>query len=129
MEWEEISTQSDADSLMNVFGGFHDGCIHEAHLWTDHYVDPELSMGCAPGPDNKIRFLIQRQYKNPSAIELLFDEVTRFNLVPTPETYDSIIFAATLIVRDDGIFWSPEGDWKPDGPNRDGCTWVSARKL
>ena len=129
MEWKEIRTKGDAEALMEVFGDFHDSCIREAHLFTDHWVSPDLSMSCSSNLDTKIRFLIQRQFKNPSAIELFFDEVTCFHLVPTPENYDSIIFSAALLVQDGGIFWSPEGDWRPDTPGRDEFTWVAARKL
>jgi hypothetical protein len=129
MEWKEIKTQADADALMTTFGDFHDGCLREAHLWTDHWVSPELSMSCPGNLDNRIRFLIQRQFKNPSAIELLFEEVTRFNLVPTPDNYDTIIYDATLLVQDGQIFWSPENAWKPDKPRRDESTWISAKKL
>jgi hypothetical protein len=129
MDWKDIESQADADALMEVFGGFHDACVREAHLWTDHWVSPELSMSCPAHLDNKIRFLIQRQFRDPSAIELFFEQVTRFNLVPSPENYDSIIFAATLLVQNGSVFWSPEGDWKPVKPARDEATWVSARKL
>jgi hypothetical protein len=129
MEWKEIKTQADADALMDLFGDFHDSCIREAHLWTDHWVSPDLSMSCAPDLDNKILFLIQRQFENPSAIELLFERVTRFNLVPSPENYDSTISGATLLVQNGSVFWSPEGDWAPNKPNRDDSTWVSAREL
>ena len=129
MEWKEIKTQVDADDLMKIFGDFHDSCIREAHLWTDYWVSHELSMACSGHLDNKIRFLIQRQFDNPSAIELFFEQVTRFNLVPSPENYDSIILSATLLVRDDSVFWSPEGDWSPEEPNRDKSTWVSAKEL
>jgi hypothetical protein len=86
-------------------------------------------MSCRCDLDNSIRFLIQRQFENPSAIELLFEHVTRFNLVPSPENYDSVIFAATLLVQDGTIFWSPEGDWRPEKLNKDQSTWVSARNL
>lgn len=129
MNWNEIKTQTDADDLMELFGGFHDGCLREAHLWTGHYVAPDLSMSCPDNLDDRIRFLIQRQYRNPAAIELLFEQVTRFNLVPTPENYDTIIFGATLLVRDDAIFWSPDSRWTPDCSERDSYTWMSAKKL
>jgi hypothetical protein len=129
MEWEEIKTQANADVFMEVFGNFHDSCIREAHLWTDHWVSRDLSMSCSGHLDNKIRFLIQRQSTDLSAIELIFEYVTRFNLVPSPENYDSIIFDATLLVQDGNIFWSPESDWSPEKQNRDEFTWVSARKL
>jgi hypothetical protein len=129
MDWNEVKTPADAAALIKVFGGFHDACIREAHLWTEHYVRSDLHMTCSPGLDNRIRILIQRQFKNPSAIELLFENVTRFNLVPTPENYDSIILAATLLVQDSNTFWSPVGDWTPDQPDRNEFTWISAKKL
>jgi hypothetical protein len=128
-EWRHVVTQADADALMDLFGGFHDGCIREAHLWTDHWVSQDLSMSCPGHLDNRIRFLIQRQFLDPSAIELLFDEVTRFNFVPSPENYDSIIYSATLLVQGEVIFWSPDAPWRPDDPKRDDATWISARKL
>jgi hypothetical protein len=129
MGWKEIKTQADADALMRVFGDFHDGCLREAHLWTDHWVSTELSMSCPGNLDNRIRIFVQRQFKNPSAIELLFEEVTRLNLVPTAENYDSIIDSATLLVRGEVVFWSPEGDWSPDDSRKDESTWISAKKL
>ena len=129
MDWKKIETQGDADMLMELLGHFHDSCIREAHLWTSHWVSPTLSMSCSGDLDTRISFLIQRQFKNPSAIELLFEEVTRFNLVPTPDNYDSIIYSATLLVKDKIIFWSPEADWNPAEPKRDDDTWISAMKL
>ncbi len=129
MRWDEIKTQADADALLNIFGVFHDSCIREAHLWTGYWVSRELKMRCPWGLDNNIRLLIQRQSDTLSAIELFFASVTRFNLVPSPENNDSIIYAATLLVQGDTIFWSPVGDWRPERPNRDEFTWVSAREL
>ncbi len=128
MEWKDINMQDDADRLMKVFGGFHDGCIREAHIWTGYWVERELSMRCPWNLHNKIRIWFQRQYTDPSAVELFFEEVTRFNLVPALENYDSIILAATLLVQGDTIFWSPEDEWRPEKPNRDESTWISAKK-
>jgi hypothetical protein len=128
-EWKPVATQADADLLMRSFGDFHDSCIRETHLWTDHWVAPNLAMACSERLDNRIRFLIQRQFARPSAVELLFEEVLRFNLVPAPENYFSIIFSAKLLVQGEVIFWSPNRNWKPDGPDRDDSTWISARKL
>jgi len=127
--WKPVATQADADLLLHAFGDFHDSCIREAHLWTDHWIAPNLAMSCSEGLDNRIRFLIQRQFSQPPAIELLFEEVLRFNLVPAPENYFAIIFSATLLVQNGVVFWSPEVNWKPDDPDRSNRTWISARKL
>jgi hypothetical protein len=129
MMWNEVKTQGEADRLMADFGDFHDSCLHEAYLWTDHYVSNNLSMSCPGNLDTRIRLLLQRQFKNPSAVEMLFEEVTRFNLVPTPENYDSVIFSATLLVCDGVVFWSPEVNWTPEKPDRDAVTWISAKHL
>ena len=129
MSWNIIKDQDDVDSLMALFGGFHDGCLREAHLWTGHWVSKDLAMSCPGSLDNCIRILVQRQFKEPSAIELLFEEVTRFNLVPAPENYESIIFGATLLVQDSTAYWSPTEGWWPDSPSRDEATWVSAKRL
>jgi hypothetical protein len=86
-------------------------------------------MSCPGYLDNKIRFLIQRQFSDPSAIELVFEQVTRFNLVPSSDNHDSIITAATLLTHGGAVYWSPEGGWSPGRPDADAFTWVSARKL
>ncbi len=129
MNWNIIKDQDDVDSLMALFGGFHDGCLREAHLWTGHWVSNDLAMTCPDSLDNCIRILVQRQFKDPSAIELLFEEVTRFNLVPTPENYESIISSANLFVKGSTAYWSPTEGWWPDSPSRDEVTWVSAKRL
>ena len=57
------------------------------------------------------------------------EEVTRFNLVPTPDNYDTIIYDATLLVRDGTIFWSREVYWPFHETNlrvraRTGKVWI-----
>ena len=59
MEWNEIKTQSDADELMDQFGGFHDACIREGHFWTGTYVSEDLSMAPGIGLETNIKFHIQ----------------------------------------------------------------------
>lgn len=129
MTWIEIQSQSDAAALMRSFGGFHDCCLREAHIWTEHSVGDDLAMTCSGNFDTKARILVQRQNRDPSAIELLFGEVTRFNLAPTPDNYDSIIFGAILLVQDGLIHWSPNEDWTQEACDPNTMSWVSARKL
>ena len=129
MNWNIIKDQDDVDSLMALFGGFHDGCLREAHLWTGHWVSNDLAMTCPDSLDNCIRILVQRQFKDPFAIELLFGEVARFNLVPSPENYESIIFEDILLVQDGTIYYPPNVGWWPESPSRDEVTLVSAKRL
>lgn len=129
MKWKDIKLQADADTLLSIFGHFHDGCIRELHMWTEHWVNEDLSMEYSVDLDTKIRILVQRQFENPSAIELLFEEVERFNLMPMQKNYDSIIYGAILLVKEDAIYWSPEEDWSPESSDRDECTWIKAHRL
>ena len=129
MNWQEIKTQADADALIVRFDGFHDSCIREAHIWTDSWVSPDLSMSVGVNLDTRVRLHIQRQWKNPMAIELLFEEVTRFNLAPSPEDSDSIINYVTMIVLDGSIYWASARNWDPDNPDCNSYSWISARKL
>src|SRR5690349_14591430 len=127
MEWHEVQHESDLTALMERFGEFHDGCLREVHIWTGTYVSDELRMSCPADLDVKIRMLFQRQYRDPSAIELRFEQVTGFHLAPSPENYDSIIFDATLKLREDGTFlWSDCPNLEEVDPN---VTWVTGRAL
>jgi hypothetical protein len=129
LTWNEIKTQSDADALMERFGGFHDSCIREVHICTGYWVRSDFSMEVPKGWDTKVRVHVQRQWKDPAAIELLFEEVTRVNLVPAPPDYISIIYGATLLIREGIIQWSPKTNWNPDHPEANSETWISAKQL
>ena len=127
--WNSLTSQADADDLMKLFGGFHDGCLREAHVWVESFVDAGMSMSVASDLDTRIRLLIQRQWKDPSAIELLFESVITFHLQPSPENYDSIIYTAELFLRDGAFYWANVGGWTPESPDRDEATWIAAKKL
>ena len=129
MTWNEIKTQSDADVLMERFGGFHDSCIREVHIWTGYWVCSDFSMQVPKSWDMKVRLHVQRQWRDPAAIELLFEDVTRVNLVPSPPDYVSIIYDATLLIREGIIHWSPEPNWNPDHSDANSETWISAKRL
>ena len=104
--WNPINSQADIERLLTLFGGFHDGCLRGAHVWTEHYVNSDLSMKCTGDLDTRIRLLIQRQFKEPSAIELLFEQVITFHLQTSAENYDSIIFDATMLKDGDIFYWA-----------------------
>ena len=108
--WRAVLTQADADDLMQQFAHFHDGCIREAHVWGGHYVHPDLKMTCGETPDLKCRVVVQRQWADPSVIELLFDRVSRFVLA-APFNYDRIIMGATLLLKGDELLWSPDDEY------------------
>ena len=129
MTWKDITSVNDANELVDLFGGFHDACIREAHLFTDHYINGDLSMNCPGNLDTSIRFVVQRQFRNTACIELLFGGVTRCNLVPTPDNYDSIIYEAKIGIENGEIYWVLDTDRPPSKCKANRDTWVSSKTL
>ena len=126
--WTTVVTQADANALLSLFGSFHDGCIREAHVWGGYCVDPDMSMRCPPTPDLKCRLLIQRQWEDPSAVELLFDQVSRITLA-APEEFDRIIAGAGLRVEAKCIVLSVDTEFEDENPNVESSTAIIARRL
>lgn len=129
MTWIEIKSEEEATNLLKKFGYFHDACIKEAHLWTQHRVNENLSMSCSGELDTSIKFVVQRQFRNPSCIELLFEKVTRINIVPSPENYDQIIYEALIGVEDGEFFWSVDSRKNPKNLDSNQDTWIKSKIL
>jgi len=100
-----------------------------ASPWSETYVAPDLTLACPWHLDTRARLLIQRQHRDPSAIELLFEEVVGVHVSPSREGSDSLIIAGTFLQRDGIIYWADVPDWDPAARNRDGATWLGARRL
>ncbi|WP_026692340.1 hypothetical protein [Peribacillus kribbensis] len=128
MKWIEIKGNEDIKKLLEIFGNLHDSCLKELLMWTDSFVDKDLSMGVGLGLDTNIRMLFQRQSINPSAIELLFEGVTQLHLSPSPENYDSIILDAILLLQDGTFYWADAYDWKPISHD-DEVTWIASKRV
>lgn len=129
MTWIEIKNEEEAKNLMKTFGFFHDACIKEAHLWTEHRVNEDLSMSCSGALDTSIKFVVQRQFRNPSCIEILFEQVTHINIVPSPENYDQIIYEALIGIEDGDFFWSVNSSETPTGLDPREDTWIKSKIL
>nr|WP_106779122.1 hypothetical protein [Lysinibacillus timonensis] len=127
MEWFEIKNNKDIENLLQTFGGFHDSCLKELYMWTESYVDDNLSM--SPVPETNVRILFQRQYHNPSAIELLFKDVAQFHIVPSPDNYDSIIYDAKLILHKGLLYWANDYNWEPENSMLTETSWLSAKSI
>lgn len=52
--WNEIKGTVDINNFMEHFGWFHDSCLKELHLYTEHHVDADLSMSISPNLDCRI---------------------------------------------------------------------------
>ncbi len=111
---------------MQRLGNFHDGCVRELHWVTSHYVSADLRMhfdGSAA-----LRMVVQRQFSNPSAIELCFAELVGLKVSPPSPNCDAIIFGAAFFLRDGVLYWAEDSAWKPESPDRHDCTWIAARR-
>jgi hypothetical protein len=85
-------------------------------------------MSCPVDLDIRVRLLFQRQWAKPSAIELLFEQVTTFHLQSHPNT-DSIIDAATLLHCDGLFYWADRYNWSPADADRNDATWIAGKML
>ncbi|MCE9559942.1 MAG: hypothetical protein K8R88_13460 [Armatimonadetes bacterium] len=106
--WIEVDTEADIVSLMNAFGGFHDSCIREIYYWTAQFVDTNWDM--RGEPDTHIRVLIQRQWENASAIELLFGEVISCTIAPPLRGFSPDIYRMWIVKSENGFRWSESPD-------------------
>ncbi|KAA0548490.1 hypothetical protein FZW96_07920 [Bacillus sp. BGMRC 2118] len=122
MEWNEIKNE-DIKDFLSMFGYFHDSCLKELMMWTEFSVDDNLAMAFGEGLDTKIRLLIQRQEKNPSAIELLFEGVCESHL----DNY-GFIYDANITFQDETFYWANHYDWKPNDADQD-VTWIASKKI
>ena len=102
--WNEIANEKDLNSFMDTVCGFHDSCLKELKYISGAYVNEELSML----PINNQRVLsmfIQRQFKNPSVVEMQFVGLKYLKLFPNDENYTCEILDATMILKEDCIYW------------------------
>ncbi|TKI63283.1 hypothetical protein FC756_18465 [Lysinibacillus mangiferihumi] len=129
MNWMEIKDTSDIEYLLERFGYFHDGCLREMYMWTGTYVNEDLSMEVPGELDTNVKLLFQRQYANPSAIEILFEGVTGIRIIPSPENYDSIIIDAVILKIEDNFYWADNYDWHPKENADNYSNWISAKQM
>jgi len=127
MDWIEVKDNKDIKNLLNIFGRFHDSCIKELYMWNESYVDGNLTMGMSPELPN-VRILFQRQYRDPSAIELLFEGVTQFHIVPG-QNYDTVILRANLILHEGLFYWTDDVNFEPEDYTLGINNWISTKSL
>lgn len=130
MSWNEIKTREDIDAFMDKMGGFHDGCLKELRFESGAYVGENLAM-MPINTKRNVYVILQRQYKDPSAIEMLFADVEWLNLRPAGERYTCEIFGAHMCIEDDLIVWFDCADFKDSYRelyDKD-VTWIKAHKV
>ena len=92
--WNYILTQEDADDFMKLFVGFHDSTLEKA-LYSEEFCTSSICMTF----DNTGWYGI---------VELCFEGVQTVKIVPPGENYTRDIFDASLIIRDESVFWADQ---------------------
>jgi len=126
--WNEIKSQDDIDSFLEMYGWFHDGCIKELKYTSGAFVSKNLSMRPFDH-DHVLRIVFQRQYRDPSVIEMEFMRIKRLHLVPADLNYDCIIMDTTMLMKDNYIYWCDEGNISENEIDDYGGTLIFAERV
>ena len=102
--WNEIISEHDLSDFLSRFGYFHDSCIKEIKYISGAYVNEDLSM-YPINSQRTVKIIFQRQYSNPSVIEMEFIGLSQLSLFPPDDNYTCEIVDATMIRHDDRIYW------------------------
>ena len=102
--WNEITTEKELNSFLDVMCYFHDSCLKEIKYISGAYVNEKLSMS-AVNNQRRLSMIVQRQFKNPSVVEMQFVELKYLKLFPSDENYTCEILDATMILKEDCIYW------------------------
>ena len=104
MRWNKINTLIDLENFMTIFGSFHDSCIKELKYISGAFVSTDLGMN----PINNTRSLkiiFQRQYKNPTTIEIEFAELSNLILSPVNSNFTCELQGASMFIKEGKIYW------------------------
>ncbi len=74
----EVSTLEQLKAFIVLVGSFHDGIIKEMHWVNNGFIAPDLGMRLTDTATARV--LVQRQFRNPSAVELVFHGLKWLNL-------------------------------------------------
>lgn len=102
--WNEITTEKELNSFLDVMCYFHDSCLKEIKYISGAYVNEKLSMS-AVNNQRTLSMIVQRQFKNPSVVEMQFAGLKYLKLFPSDENYTCEILDATMILKEDYIYW------------------------
>ena len=126
--WNEVNNNNDLAAFIKKICSFHDSCIKEIKYLSGAYVDDELSMH--PVNDRRIlKVIIQRQFKDFSTIEMEFEGLKFLKLFPYNEKYTCEISDATMILKNDCIYWCDCGNLSEIDLENYSGTIICASKL
>ena len=126
--WNEINNENDLKNFMDMIYEFHDSCMKELKYISGAYVNENLSM--KPINDKRVlNIIFQRQINNPSVIEMEFIGLIRLDLHPLDENYTCEIHDATMILKDNCIYWCDCGGLSENDLDNYEGTLICASKV
>ena len=142
--WNEIKNENDIESLLTLYGGFHDSCIVSVNYKSGAYVDDNGGMANGELLEHSVEIVLHSQWNTP--IELRFTGVRKYSVVGWQDNYFCDIFGVYLNfhtdllgkTRDDRlIVWADDSCFDPSvykeekliSDNSANCTYVIAEKM
>lgn len=122
--WTYVESLKDIDHLMEKAYGFHDSVLKSLCYTSGAYVDADKCMY----PEASLRQLILHfDSQWCDSFELVFEGLTALNLRPSGDNEMEDIYSATLLIRDEAIFFCDEGghEWSEEYEG----TWVTSYGL
>lgn len=126
--WVEIKNEKELKDFMDMLYYFHDSCIKEIKYVSGAYVDENLSMRPVNEKRN-LRMIIQRQFNNPCVLEMEFIGLYKLQIIPSDENYSCEILDATMILKEDCVYWCDCGGLSEDDLNNYDGTIICAAKV
>jgi len=106
--WNELTNQQEIDDFMDSLYHFHDSCLKELRYLSGAYVDEGLGM-YPINSQRVLRVIVQRQFENPSALEIEFSGLKCMSLIPVEDRYTCEILDATMLLKDGYFYWCDQG--------------------
>lgn len=126
--WSEITNQDELKNFMELTGGFHDSCLKEFRYTSGAFVDKDLSM--YPVNNQRVlKVIIQRQFNNPSALEMEFIGLKHLSMFPADEAYTCEILDATMLFKEGCIYWCDCGGLSESGIDGYDGTLICAQRM
>lgn len=123
-DWEYVDYEADIKELLHAFYGFHDSCLTSLQYVSGSKVLEDGSM-IPTDSVRQVTMSFESQWCNP--VELVFEGVLAMHLRPTPDNYVSSIYCASMIIKDEAIFFC-DADMDSEELSYEG-TWIKALSL
>ena len=104
--WRYVTTQAEADTLLDAADNFHDSVLAELHYVSGSCLHADNSMRVSDSI-RQVTMVFHSQWCPP--LELVFEGVKGLDLRPAGNNACSALFEATLRVRDAAVFFC-DGD-------------------